>query len=178
MIDFFSWEGWEAVSSICQVFMSIFAFIAICITIKQISSKSKAKLGMSFKVGLGVVEVNEETQIIPGFSMQIVNLGMAPVYITECGIEISKSKNSNPGLYFSMTPFVLQPGECEIKSMTHFRKGVDDIEDKISLRDTVKMFVVDGAGKTYYKKTGYDYESLKFEFEKMEKRANKGNESR
>ena len=93
MIDFFSWEGWEAVSSICQVFMSIFAFIAICITIKQISSKSKAKLGMSFKVGLGVVEVNEETQIIPGFSMQIVNLGMAPVYITECGIEISKSKN-------------------------------------------------------------------------------------
>ena len=77
-----------------------------------------------------------------------------------------------------MTPFVLQPGECEIKSMTHFRKVVDDIEDKISLRDTVKMFVVDGAGKTYYKKTGYDYESLKFEFEKMEKRANKGNESR
>ena len=46
------------------------------------------------------------------------------------------------------------------------------------MRDTVKMFVVDGAGKTYYKKTDYDYESLKFEFEKMEKRANKGNESR
>lgn len=99
MSIFLQWGGWTAVSSICQIFIALFALIAICITISQISSKANAKLGMSLKFGLDAVKFGEEIKVVPGFSIHIANLGMAPIYVSECGIEFFQGKTSKTGLF-------------------------------------------------------------------------------
>lgn len=175
MSNFLQWEGWTAVSSICQILIALFALTAICITINQISGKANAKLGMSLQFGLGLLKCNEEMKIAPGFSIHIANLGMAPVYISQCGVEFFRGKTSKTGLFLTDEPFVLQPGECVTKSMSHLEVLIPEFDDKVSLSDKVKIYAKDGTGRTFYKKTEFDYAGFKFEFEKFVKRAEESN---
>lgn len=177
MSDFLQWEGWAAVSSICQIFIALFALIAICITLKQISSKSNARLDMSLNFGLGALRYDDVIKVTPGFSIHIANLGMAPVYISECGIEFFQGKKSKTGLFLTDEPFMLQSGECATKSMHHLEGLIPEFDDKVSLHDKVKIYAKCGTGKIYYKETEFDYAGFKFEFEKFVKRAGNSNES-
>lgn len=175
MSDFLQWEGWNAVSSICQIFIALFAFMAICITISQISGKANAKLGVFFKFGLGLEKSGAEVKVVPGISIHIANLGMAPIYISECGIEFFQGKTSKTGFFLTEEPFVLQSGENIVKSMSHLEMLLPEFDDKVSLHDKVRIYVKSGTGKTIYKKTDFDYASFKFEFEKFVKRADESN---
>ncbi len=175
MKDFFQWEGWNAISSICQILIALFALIAICITVNQISGKSKAKLDMSIKFGLGIKREKNSERIFPGFCILISNLGMAPIYISECGVEFFHGRKSKKGFFLSDELFVLQPGECITKSITNFDILIPELDDRISLHDKAKLYIKDGTGKTFYKKTKLDYAEFKFEFEKFVKRAEKSN---
>lgn len=176
MSNFLQWEGWTAVSSICQILIALFALIAICITINQISGKVNPKLGMSLQFGLGMLKYSEKLEVTPGVCILIANLGMAPVFISECGVEFFQGKTFKTGLFVTNEPFVLQPGECVTKSMHHLEFLMPEFDDKVSLRDKVRIYAKDGAGRTFYKKTEFDYAGFKFEFEKFVKRAKESNE--
>lgn len=177
MSTFFTWEGWNAISSICQLFIAMFAFIAICITVRQISSKSKLKLNMKLNFGLGIYQHNNESKVVPGISISIANLGMAPVYISSCGIEFVHNKSSNPGLFITDEPFVLQSGECVTKSMIHPDAFFEELDNEVSFHDKARIYVVSGTEKIFYKKTDFDYASFKFEFQKVNKKVMESNNS-
>lgn len=173
MNSFWKWEGWTAVSSICQILIMLFAFIAIMITIKQISGKSNAKINASLKFGWGAYRCDGGLESVPGINISIANLGMAPVFISECGIEFLHSKTLKPGILVTGEPFVLQSGECVDKSMPYIQQILSELDNEVSLHDKARIYVTCGTGKTYYSEIKFDYAGFKFEYEKILKRTNK-----
>lgn len=177
MKEFMTWYGWNAVNSICQVCIVLLSLTAIFIALKQISSKSKARLSTSLGFGLGIARQNGVNEVVPGMNITIANLGMAPIFISTCGVKFFDGKKEKAGIFIPGNSFMLQPGESSLKSMPHLELLIPGINDKVSLHDRVFIFVEYGGKKVYYAETKYDYAGFKFEYDKILKRAKQSEDS-
>lgn len=119
MEDFWGWEGWNTISSICQIFLVLFSAVSIFITIFQIKHRRKLKM----KVNIKTAKIKEIENIsrygvkqicsnkITEFS--ILNYGMDRIYIECCWAGTSKGKNKNSpfrGAEVMIEKFI-EPGE-------------------------------------------------------------------
>lgn len=147
-----NWGGWNAISSISQVFLAIFAFIAICLTISQIGNRKTIKIDFSLRKEFynGNKIYNDSKKIL---AIEFFNYGMHPIFIKECWIGINKSKNLNrPNIVkvLSGKKFI-NPGE----SMSIDKKIIEDCIDKLFQKRSfyreknskIYFFVENGAGK-------------------------------
>lgn len=178
MKEFMTWYGWNAVNSICQVCIVLLSITAIFIALKQISSKSKARLSTSLGFGMGIARQNGVNEVVPGMNVTIANLGMAPIFISACGVKFFDGKKEKSGISMPVDSFMLQPGESSLKSMPHLELLIPKINDEVSLHDKVFIFVEYGGKKFYYAETKFDYAGFKFEYDKILKRAEEANQSK
>lgn len=154
-----------------QFIIALCAVIAICITIQQISSKTKINLKMKMAFRLNKIE-NDKT--IVELEIKIVNMGMASVYITACGIQLRKHRKKKPKVAISDKLFRLKPGE-HISVVGEYPGDI--IDDSSSTYDRVYMYVESQLGKMYYyNKDIMRYEEFWHQYQKFKKRADKDNE--
>lgn len=147
-----NWKGWTAINSICQIFLVLFAFLAICLTISQIGNRKKIKICFSEKKEYynGKTKINDSTKIL---SLDFFNYGVHPIFIKQCWIGISKSKNLNrPKIVevLSEKKFI-NPGESMSIDYKKIEDCINELFQKRSFyRETnpkVYFFVENGAGK-------------------------------
>lgn len=80
-------------NTLCQVIVAVAAIVAIIITFKQIQSKKKSNLRVSYSFGLSLMAKEDGTrEIFEGLNIKIRNVGIAPAYYDDCGIMFVKNK--------------------------------------------------------------------------------------
>ena len=68
-------------NTLCQVIVAVAAIVAIIITFKQIQSKKKSNLRVSYSFGLSLMAKEDGTrEIFEGLNIKIRNVGIAPAY--------------------------------------------------------------------------------------------------
>ena len=73
--------------------VAVAAIVAIIITFKQIQSKKKSNLRVSYSFGLSLMAKEDGTrEIFEGLNIKIRNVGIAPAYYDDCGIMFVKNK--------------------------------------------------------------------------------------
>lgn len=80
-------------NTLCQVIVAVAAIVAIIITFKQIQSKKKSNLRVSYSFGLSLMAKEDGTrEIFEVLNIKIRNVGIAPAYYDDCGIMFVKNK--------------------------------------------------------------------------------------
>lgn len=152
-----------------QCIIAVAAVVAIWITIKQISGKGSIHIKLKTKFDLKLNDDNRKEVVLV---IHMVNLGMAPVYISSCGIELYKHKHKKYKMRVFDNPFVLKPGYSKMVS-GYYLSG--EMDDKASLRDKVRIYLICQMDKVYYEKKRYNYDEFKHEYEKVLKRIDEKN---
>lgn len=157
----------EILNCVFQGIIAIAAVAGIWIAVKQISGRAKANLKMKTEFRL-----NETTQ--GGFYVELVihmvNLSMAPVYISASGIQLWDKRKSKYIMRVSDIPFVLPSGESKTVSGQYISEMIDD---KASLHDKIKIYAICQMDKVFYEKKTITYDEFRHESEKISKRVNK-----
>lgn len=143
------------------------AVVAIWITIKQISGKASIHLKMKTEFRL-----NEATggNIMVELVIHMVNLGMAPVYISSSGIQLWKRNKPKLKMRISDESFVLKSGEMQTVSGQYMSEMMDD---RASLHDKVRIYAECQMDKVFYDRKKCPYDEFKHEFEKIRNRIDK-----
>jgi hypothetical protein len=157
----------EIINCFFQGIIAIAAVVAIWIAVKQISGRAKANLKMKTEFRL-----NETTsgEFYVELVIHMVNLSMAPVYISALGIQLWEKGKSKYTMRISNTPFVLLSGESKTVSGQYISEMIDD---KASLHDNIKIYAICQMDKVYYEKRTITYDEFKHESEKISKRVDK-----
>lgn len=168
MSTFLHWEGWTAVNGICQILISLFAFIAICITVCQIGNRRRVSIDI--KSSLKIVRRNE-TETTVGIVFEIFNYGLSPIFMKTCWLGFRKNTiaYSDSALMCPMQKEFIHPGECKEFGAAIQSDVIRVIEQKVRYHDTLYVFVESGIGKVKRFKANMDYSEFKFEFERLEK---------
>ena len=143
-----------------QGIVAVCAIVAIGVTKRQFSGKAKAnlKMGIEFKFNEG-----PGGELVVELYIYIMNLGLGPVYISSCGIELWSGKKPKHQMRISGEPFVLKSGQCET---VHARYRSDNINEDAQLRDRVKVYAIYQMDKIFYDKKDYAYDEFKHLYEK------------
>lgn len=113
-------EIWNIISSISSAISTLIALIAVIIGLRQISNLKRPKLyaTLTVKQGMYAKDKNEATKpfVITGLNIEVVNLGMAKVYIDHCGVSFVDrlTKKTTSGIFAAgpeYEDFCLEPGE-------------------------------------------------------------------
>lgn len=154
---------------ISQCIIAVAAVVAIIITIRQISSKTKINLKMHMNFVLNE-KIGEKAFV--ELKIQMVNLSMAPLFVSSCGIQLWDNRKVKLTIPISEKPFVLRPGQSETVADEYLNELINDIA---LLHDRVRIYAESQMDKVYYEKKYIFYDEFKHEFEKCNKRANKIN---
>lgn len=146
--DFFKWEGWTAISSICQVLIALFAFVAICITLCQIGNRKKMRIDI--KLSTQRANIPERTnEKVAEMTVEIFNYGLSPIFIKGCWISFYKKKVTrvDNAFVFEIDKEFIRPGECKtfkgtFTSEDRWRIGKEAADD-----DYIYVFIESGIGK-------------------------------
>lgn len=152
---------------IFQGIIATAAVVAIWITIKQISGKASIHLKMKTEFRL-----NEATggNLTVELVIHMVNLGMAPVYVSSSGIQLWKRNKQKLKMRISNETFVLQSGEMRTVSGQYMSEMMDD---RASLHDKIRIYAECQMDKVFYDRKKYPYDEFQHEFEKIRKRIDK-----
>lgn len=152
---------------IFQGIIATAAVVAIWITIKQISGKASIHLKMKTEFRL-----NEATggNLTVELVIHMVNLGMAPVYVSSSGIQLWKRNKQKLKMRISNETFVLQSGEMRTVSGQYMSEMMDD---RASLHDKIRIYAECQMDKVFYDRKKYPYDEFQHEFEKKRKRIDK-----
>lgn len=172
------------INVLCQIILTITAIVAIIITIKQIQNKSKSKLKVSYKCGMGLYKIDDNCKIVIGVSINLINIGLGPVYYDDCGLifvngKKYSSKRSYPGIIANTTiekdSKVLMPGESSCESIYEIEWLLDCVnkDKKISNRDKVYIYVDLCNGMQFAWDTGDTYEEFLFKYNQVKNRKEK-----
>lgn len=156
-------NGLDIINCIFQGIIAGAAVFAICITIKQVSGRAKVNLKIRPEFRLN--KMKEEPFFVE-LGLRIVNLGMAPIFVSSCGIQLWEYRKEKRTIRISDKSFVLQPGTSTI---VYGEYDFDMINDIASLHDKVHIYAVCQMDKIYYDKKKYSYGEFKFECEKINK---------
>lgn len=174
---FFSWEGWNAINSITQLLLAFAAFFTIIYALNKDKSYLKPKLSLDYKIGMNLWKSNEtnEISIVVGVGISILNMGVSPIYITDCGIQFGKGKDKPGFMCMINEPLLLNSGERKTSSITHLDLLFPEVEKegKIKSTDKVIIYVKTGTGAEIFKDTKLDYDSFKKEYEQKCEQASK-----
>lgn len=168
MAVFFQWEGWTAISSICQVLIALFAFLAILITITQIGNRKKVSLGVDFKLGLVKSGKDEHTQVIATV-FEIWNYGLSPIFVKSCwlGFEKKLKRNSPNALVAPIEKSFIQPGEYKIYATGLEPSILNELEQRVKYSGKLYIFLENGVGSIKIIPCKMSYPEFKFEYEKL-----------
>lgn len=150
-----------------QGIAAVATVVGIWIAVKQISGKAKANLKMKteFKLNETTLEGDYVELVI-----HLVNLSMAPVYISELGIQLWEKRKLKYTMRIFNIPFVLASGQSKAVSGQYISEMIDD---RASLHDEVKIYAICQMDKIYYEKKTIAYDEFKHESEKISKRLDK-----
>lgn len=172
------------INVLCQIILTITAIVAIIITIEQIQNKSKSKLKASYKCGMGLYEKDGDYEVVVGVSINLINIGLGPVYYQECGLifvngKKYSSKRSYPGIIANSTvksdSKTLMPGESTYESINKIELLLDSVnkDQKILNSDKVYIFVDWCNGMQFTWNTGDTYEQFLFKYNQVKNRKEK-----
>lgn len=171
MIDWLlNGKGLDIFNCIFQGIIAVAAVIAICITINQVGGKTKVELKIRPEFRLN--QTNEGIFFVE-LGLHIVNLGMAPIFVSSCGVQLWERRKEKCTIRISDESFVLKSG---VSTIVYGEYNYDKINDIASLNDKVRIYAVCQMDKTYYEKKKYSYEELKHECEKKSKRVERENQ--
>lgn len=146
-----------------QGVIAVAAVVAIWITIKQISGKANIYIKLKAEFDLKLIDGKKDVVLV----IHMVNLGMAPVYISSCGIELYKHKHKKYKMRIYDNPFVLKSGYSEVVRGHYLGEEMDD---EASLHDKVRIYLVCQMDKVYYGKKKYYYDEFKHQYQKILKK--------
>lgn len=152
---------------IFQGIIAVAAVIAIRITIRQISGRANVNMKMNTEFRLN--EVKDEGFIVE-LAIHMVNLGMATVYVSECGICLWAHRKPKFRMRISDDSFVLKSGQSRTVCGEYNGEMLDDMA---SLRDKVRIYAICQMDKVYYDKKKHFYNDFKHKYEKVARRVNK-----
>ena len=78
-------DNYDLINSICQIVVAFAAVAALFLTCRQFSGRAKARLKAKTRFVIGE---KQNREFFVAIRISIVNLGMAPVYISETGIQL------------------------------------------------------------------------------------------
>lgn len=161
----------EIINCVFQGIIAIAAVDGLWIAVKQISGRAKANLKMKTEFRLS--ETTQDGSYVE-LVIHMVNLSMAPVYISTAGIQVWGKKKVKYTMRVSETPFVLLSGESKTVAGQYISEMIDD---KSSLYDKIKIYAICQMDKVFYAKKTITYNEFKHESEKILKRVNKMKEN-
>lgn len=156
MEGFWGWEGWNTVSSICQIFLVLSSVASVFITIFQIRNKNRIKVNINLKIREEKEPRN--TSRITEFS--IFNYGMNGVYIKRCWMGTWKGQGGNEEFIGNkvMIEKLLQPGESLNVDKLLVKELLQSIYSKAVNKKIYKnkmyFYIENGEGKVKRIKTG------------------------
>lgn len=155
-------EHWiDLINCACQIIVAVAAVVAIIITLQQVSGKSKVKLKATTKFQIN--ERHDHTFCVE-LVLYIVNLGMAPVYISESGIQLWDNRKEKWQMIVSKDPIIIKPGDIAEISCEYNSELVDD---HAALRDTVSVYAKCQLDRCWFDKSRIPYGEFKHESEKV-----------
>lgn len=176
------------INALCQIIIAVAAIVAIIITIKQIQSKKKSNISVSYSVALGLAErKNGDHEIIEGLNIRIRNLGIAPIYYSGCGIMFvkdrkPKKKTNYPGIMIAELDTrhngMLKPGDSVLECTQIIDEFILIIEKENQILNNYKVYIYVNLcnGKNCYWNTGDTYINFKEKHLEMNDKRIKGNE--
>lgn len=161
------WDVLDILNCLFQGVMAIVAVIAIRVTIKQIGGRANVKLKM--KTEFELILTDEGTAYVE-LVIHMVNLSMAPVYISSSGVQLWKYRKRKFDMRISDESFVLESGASRSVRGQFNSLRLDDIA---SLHDKVRIYAVCQIDKMVYEKKSWSYDEFKHECEKKSKRVDR-----
>lgn len=156
---------WQLINCVVQAVVAILAWIAIILTLRQVSSTTKVKFKMYTKFQIGMKDGKEAVEIV----LHIVNLGMAPIFIEGWGVQLWNYGKKKKTITISEEIFELKPGKpYSLSSYYPYNK----VNDAASLHDKVCIYIKYRLGEIYYGKKEL-YDDLNFEYKKVRDDANR-----
>ena len=159
------------INCVCQCVIAIAAIIAIVVTILQISSKTRIKLKITYTFESIKDASSDETYVEIRF--HILNMSMAPVYISESWIQLWKNQNQHIECRITNadSALSLKPGESGTLGGKFF---IQSISRSAKLRDQIRLYVVCQIDKKIYCKKSIEYAEFEHEYEKCRKESSQG----
>lgn len=157
----------DILNCIFQGIIAIAAVVAIWITLKQISSRANVNLKMKTEFRLNETK---EGDFFVELVIHMVNLGIAPIYISSSGVQLWEHRKPKFKMRISDESFVLESGASKSVSGQYISEMMDD---KASLSDKVRIYVVCQMDKIFYEKKECSYAEFQHECEKIRKRVDK-----
>lgn len=150
------------INCMCQIVVASTAVIALILTYRQFSGKAKVKLKAKTTF---FIDENGNGEFVVAIRISIVNLGMAPAYISETGIQGSYGKRKW-SYCTSIDPIVIKPGN--IVHISGFF-DYDTVEDRARLNDKVSVYAKCQLDKYWHDKEKIRYDEFKRSFENVQK---------
>ena len=153
-------EIWNIISSISSAISTLVAITAVIIGLRQISNLKRPKLHATLDVKQGVYAKTQnkdaEQIVVTGLNIEVVNLGMAKVYIDHCAVSFVDrlTKKTTSGVFAAgkeYEDFCLEPGEkkyCSIivlDIMKEHNIGLYDKEIGISDKAIIEIHLSNGS---------------------------------
>lgn len=154
-------QGIALITCICQIIVTGSAIVAIIITLKQVSGKTKVKLRATTEFRINE-RVNHAFYV--ELVLHIVNLGMAPVYISESGVQLWDGKNQKWSMRISMYPIVIKPGDIAHISGEY---DCEMMDDHAALHNKVSVYAKCQLDRYWFEKAKVPYAEFKYESEKV-----------
>lgn len=144
-----------------QIIIAIAAAIALYLTCRQFSGKAKVKL--KAKTEFRISERKNHTFYVE-IILHIVNLGMAPVYISESGIQLWDEKKEKWPMCISLEPIVIKPGDIAHISGEY---DCEMMDDHATLQDEVSVYAKCQLDRCWFEKARISYADLKHDCDKV-----------
>lgn len=134
---------------VAQILLAIFAWCEIIVSKRKVSSTNKVK----FKIRRNFVIAQKNNKNKVNFKVDIVNLGLAPVYIEEWGVAIHKPFRKCILRVLSADEVKLEPGKPYTRSFSYSHTEIKDrIGNYNYKRVKMSVYIKYHLGETYYSK--------------------------
>lgn len=146
---FFQWDGWTAISSICQVLITLAAFWAVLITLRQIGNRKKVSLDIDFTLKIVNRSKDDKTKIIATV-LEIWNYGLSPIFIKSCwfGFEKNLKRTSPNALVVPIERTFINPGEYKIFATGLNRFILSELGQRVKRSGKLYVYIENGVGTT------------------------------
>jgi hypothetical protein len=151
------------INCLCQFWVACTATVALVLTYRQFSGKAKARLKAKIRFFIGEKQNNE---FFVAIRISVVNLGMAPVYISETGIQLWDGNRKKWSMCTSLDPIVIKPGNIVHVSGEY---DFEMMEDHATLHDRVSVYAKCQLDRCWIDKERVSYAEFNHEYEKVKR---------
>lgn len=153
----------DLINCLCQIAVACAAVIALFLTCRQFSGRAKARLKAKTRFVIGE---KQNREFFVAVQISIVNLGMAPVYISEAGIQLWDGNRKKWSMCTSLDPIVIKPGNIVHVSGEY---DFEMMEDHATLHDKVSVYAKCQLDRCWIDKQRVSYADFNHEYEKVKR---------